>query len=436
MEKLLEIAATVADQAEVYRLDQVSDTVEFADGKLHDIEASRLSGTSLRVLSGGRCGFAYTRNPADPSDLLENARQSLAGGAEAGYDFPETGDLPSLETFDPAADATTTTEIVDEFARVSAWLGERTDAEIRLWGRHAVEDLRIANTRGTDLRARNSTWMAVCRLVFPGSGSGVARFVQSRRFGPFAQGLVEEVLDLYRAAGRRPTPRSGRMPVLFMPAGMFTFTWRLQAGTSAKSLHEGISPLADRVGERVFSENLTVVDDPRDTAFPTARPFDDEGVACDRFPLFEQGVFRGFVNDLDHASRLGVPPTGHGYRTSPWGYDPVTTPPMPRLRHLSFERGRASFADLVEGMGRGLVVEDVLGAHSGNIPNGDYSIGVGSGYWVENGEIAGRATDTMVAGNVYETLRNVTAVGAERMPVHGGLLPPVLCDDVSVTAGG
>ncbi len=62
-------------------------------------------------------------------------------------------------------------------------------------------------------------------------------------------------------------------------------------------------------------------------------------------------------------------------------------------------------------MDRGLILEGVLGAHSGNIPNGDYSVGVSTGLYVEGGEIRGRVTDTMVTGNVYETLSNVVAVG-------------------------
>jgi PmbA protein len=435
MEKLLEIAGTVSDQAEVFRHEQVSDAVEFADGKLHEIESSRISGTSLRVLANGRCGFSYTRNLSDPAALVENARLSLDAGAEAGYEFPETGALPTLDTFDPLAESTTTREMVDEFTRASELLRERTGAEIALSGSNMIQGTRIANSRGTDLRARSSCWTAVCRLGFPASASGVARLIQSRRFEPFPESLLDDMVTLYRAAGGTPKPRTGRMPVLFMPASLFTLTWRIQAGVSGKSLHEGISPLADRVGEPIFSEVLTIVDDPRDIAHPTARPFDDEGVECDRFSLVEKGVFQGFVNDLDHASRLGIAPTGHGYRTSPWGSDPVTTLPIPRMRHESIDPGPSSFADLVASMDHGLIVDGVLGAHSGNIPNGDYSIGVSSGYWVEGGEITGRARDTMVAGNIYETLKEVVAVGNERMPIYGGLLPPVLCDGVSVTAG-
>ena len=152
MEKLLEMAGAASDQAEAYRLERVSNAVRFTDGKLKDIEATRLSGTSLRLLERGCCGFAYTRNLADPSALVENARLSLAGGTEAGYTFPKTGELPRLDTFDPGAESTTTTEIVDEFTRVSEFLRERTDAEISLWGGMTVDACGTCATSASDAR--------------------------------------------------------------------------------------------------------------------------------------------------------------------------------------------------------------------------------------------------------------------------------------------
>lgn len=80
------------------------------------------------------------------------------------------------------------------------------------------------------------------------------------------------------------------------------------------------------------------------------------------------------------------------------------------MTHLTIKPGDTSFADMVKSMEKGLIVEGALGAHSGNIPNGDYSIGADPALYVENGEIVGRAKDVMVAGNIYDTLKHVVAL--------------------------
>jgi PmbA protein len=83
-------------------------------------------------------------------------------------------------------------------------------------------------------------------------------------------------------------------------------------------------------------------------------------------------------------------------------------------------------------MGRGVVVADVMGPHSGNILNGDYSMGLSPGLWVENGEIVGQVKDAMVAGNVYETMREVVSVEDRVRSVYMGRFPAVLFDHVSL----
>ena len=91
---------------------------------------------------------------------------------------------------------------------------------------------------------------------------------------------------------------------------------------------------------------------------------------------------------------------------------------------------------LLKEMGTGVVVAGVLGAHSGNILNGDYSIGLSPGLWVENGEIAGRVKDAMVAGNVYEDLKNVVALGDRQHAGFMGRFPALLLDGVSFATRG
>ena len=91
--------------------------------------------------------------------------------------------------------------------------------------------------------------------------------------------------------------------------------------------------------------------------------------------------------------------------------------------------------DLFDGIKEGLVVEQLLGAGQGNELGGDFKANVALGYRIENGEIVGRVKDTMIAGNVYETLNSVEAVSAEPEWVFGSArLPAIRCRGVQVAA--
>jgi PmbA protein len=92
---------------------------------------------------------------------------------------------------------------------------------------------------------------------------------------------------------------------------------------------------------------------------------------------------------------------------------------------------------MVEDMKEGLVVEEVIGAEQGNLLGGDFGGNVVLGYKVESGEIVGRVKDTMIAGNVYQVLKELPGIGREARWVGGVLhTPPLYCSGVSVTTKG
>jgi PmbA protein len=87
-------------------------------------------------------------------------------------------------------------------------------------------------------------------------------------------------------------------------------------------------------------------------------------------------------------------------------------------------------------MDRGVLVAGTLGAHSGNIPNGDFSFGLAPGIYVEGGEIIGILEEAMVAGNIYEALQNVVDLEDRVHPAAAGYYPALLLDGVNVAIRG
>src|SRR4030042_4429702 len=115
-----------------------------------------------------------------------------------------------------------------------------------------------------------------------------------------------------------------------------------------------------------------------------------------------------------------------------WGGETVSFKPSPSLSHLFIQPARRSLSDMISTMKRGVIVAGALGAHSGNILNGDYSIGLAPGLYVEDGRIVGHVKDAMVAGNIFDTMKRVAEIENEQRPGSGGMYPAILFDDVSV----
>jgi len=432
MEKLLELAKKQCDQVEIYYRESSSSEVEFSDAKLHNIESNIQSGVALRIIKDGKLGFAYTRNLKNPQELLQNALDSLKGKVEAEYEFPLTKNLLELKTYDESIEKVTEKQMVNECERVCEILQQKTDAEIEFGIDKDVDKIRIINSAGTDLTQISSDYGIGGGLIFPGGAAGINRFFSDKTFKQIPESLVNEMVEFYNLSHKTVDPEAGKMKVLFMPNSMYALTWRLKSGTSGMSIYEKVSPIAEKTGEKILDEKFTLLADPLNDKFPGARSFDDEGVACQPLTMFENGVLKNFYFDLYYGKKLNRKSTGNGFRTTQWGGDTISTKPSPFLQFLTIKPGDKSFSEMIRSIDKGIILDGAMGAHSGNIPNGDYSVGVEPAFYVENGEIIGRVKDAMVAGNVYETLSNIVSIENKVHQSWGGRFPAVLCDDVSV----
>jgi PmbA protein len=173
---------------------------------------------------------------------------------------------------------------------------------------------------------------------------------------------------------------------------------------------------------------VTLIDHPHRMRHHNTALFDHEGVPTQVFPLFERGVFTGFISDLRHAKKLGRRSTGHGYKATMWGGG-IGTPVQPSLQHLMFQPGDTPHGEMVESMDEGIILHFPNSPHSGNIPQGDFSVNIGLGYYVKDGKVVGRVEDCMVSGNIYKLFSNLDAVSAE---LDDDGIPHLLFRNVSV----
>jgi len=432
MENLLKLAAIECDRAEVYVHEQTSHSVTIEDGHLKDITSTLLQGLSLRVVRDGFIGMAYTKNMRDPELLVKNALSALRGKVSAPGDFPAAGKTASLKTWDEQLSQAATDDLASECDRICRFLTSRTEGQINIMGNIDVTSVRVLNTSGTDL-LQKSTWLEISpELLFPGGYSAISRAHETVGLEPVPDHMLYGLLKMYNCSKEVATLSSGKYPVIFLPECMYTLMWRLKSATNGRNIYLGNSPLGDRLGEKIFAEQMTISDDPLDDRFPGARSFDDEGTPTQVLPVVQDGVLKHFHYDLTYGHKLQQASTGHGYRTVMWGGDAVTLTPIPALQHLTVVPGSQSLEAMIRSIDKGIIVCGAMGAHSGNIPNGDFSIGVSPGLLIEKGAIAAQVKDVMVAGNIYDIFQRVTAIEDQVHPAWGGVYPAILFDDVSI----
>jgi PmbA protein len=202
----------------------------------------------------------------------------------------------------------------------------------------------------------------------------------------------------------------------------------LMVAFNGKTVLEGASPIGNKLDQLVFDNKLSLWDDPTIAWQPGSHPCDDEGMPSQRTPLIEQGVASGFLYDLQTAALAGTKSTANGRRSH-------GRLPSPSPNTLIIIPGKTTFEEMISDIKEGLVVEQLMGAGQGNILGGDFSGNVLLGYKVESGKIVGRVKDTMVSGNIYQLLKQITAIGSEAKWVGGFLsTPPLYFPNVAVAS--
>ena len=432
---LLALTRRVMDRAqadeslEAFALRKVETDIEVLDGEVDSLSRADTRGIGVRVIIDGRQGYASTAIVTDEGlrDVLEEARSnaSVATPDEANV-LPEPAETPDVgQLARPGFDAVP----VDE--KISLGLSmERAarDADPRIRGIDVAKygdvhvQVALASTRGLALTTeRTDAWAYVMPMAADedetqtGIGVTIGRAPSELDVETAGREGTERATRLLGAA----KPESRRAPVVFDPYATASFLGVLSQALSAEAVLKGRSLFADRLGESVASDELTLVDDGLRPDGPATAPWDGEGVPQQTTALIEGGVLRSFLHNTWTARRTGDGATSTGnasrgsYRSSP-GLAPT---------NLYLEPGRLDQRGILDRAGDGVYVQDVVGIHSGANPiSGEFSVGI-TGLVIRDGELAEPIREATVASTIVDVLQAIRAVGSDlRFYPFGGAL--------------
>ena len=257
----------------------------------------------------------------------------------------------------------------------------------------------FANSDGF-LGRRDGTRYGQSCVLIAGEGDSMQRdyWYDSRR----AFFDLEDVAETGHEAARRTVARLGarniptcEVPILLTPEIARGLVSHMVSAISGAALYRNSSFLKDMAGEQLFPRWMRISERPHLLRGSSSAVFDAEGVATRDRDIIDNGILTGYVLGSYSACRLGLETTGNAGG----------------VNNLLVHPGRFSAQELMQQMGTGLLVTEVMG-QGVSIVTGDYSRGA-AGFWVENGEIQFPVDEVTIAGNLKDMFKGIEAVGTD-----------------------
>ncbi len=405
------------DDADVYLEYRVDEELVLEDGAVKKASRHVSQGAGVRAQSGSRTGYAHTDDISLPNleDAARTARTIADRSAESA--------IVALKPDRRPHDLYTLAEppIAADLARKLDLL-RKVDAEARTDPRVRQVIATLASEEVVMLIATASGWSV--GDVRPLTRLNVTVIVEDggkREIGAYGGG-GRVTFDFFLEAERwrRFSREAVRQSVLKLsavdaPAG--TMTVVLGPGWPGILLHEavghglegdfnrkGVSAFAGRLGQKVASELVTVVDD---GTIPNRRGslnVDDEGMPTRRNVLIENGVLRGYMQDRLNARLLGMEATGNGRRES-YAY-----PAMPRMTNTFMLAGTDEPGDILRSVKNGLYAV-AFGGGQVDITSGKFVFSASEAYLIEDGQVTAPVKGATLIGNGPDALTRVSRVG-------------------------
>lgn len=404
--KALNLGAT---EAETYVRCSKKIQIAFST-KVEDVKTTESTGLSIRTILGRRVA-SYSTSILGEREVGEAAERSLKIAKVA----PEDPDWRSLNrrygksrvngVFDKTIETLAYDEIIEQVCSAIKVMRESDSRVKPTRGMLAINTTRtsVANSHG-DAAERKSTYSSASvnvKAQEAGLESTGGEHIETRSWNEIdlismAESAVEKAVGYLGAE-----PISGKeMPVILRnQVAASLMGVMLSSPINAKTVQQGGSPFAGKLGERIAAENINVLDI---GAMPNgfgSSPFDDEGHPTQNTPVIRRGVMSNFLYDSYTAQKEGRESTGNAWRS---GY---STPPNPAPSNLVLERGIAEFDEILQETRMGLYVEETIGEWLSNPVSGNLNATVTHGYLIEEGELSKPVKGVILAGNYHEVLK-------------------------------
>jgi PmbA protein len=414
-----------ADAAEVYIESGRNLSLAVRKGDIETVEEAASSGAGIRVFVKGRMAFASSNDLGDKAladavgRAIDFAKVTTADPNNVLPDDPGVTDVAGL--YDPRIAQVPMDEKIELAKRVEALALKDpriTKSDGANYGESEGEVV-IANSNGLLKSFRSAgCGYGVSVVAEKGQQKSSGGESCSRRFYADLKPPEEVAEKAAQEASETLDPRpvkTQRAPVIFHADVARALLGGILGAVNGERVLQGASFLGQKMGQRIASELVTIIDDGTRAKGMASAPFDGEGVPTQKRIIVEKGVLKSFMYNTAVAKRAGVKSTGNASRGD-FGSLPGIGP-----HNFYMAAGPAKLEDIVKATPAGLLVKEITG-YGINPVNGNFSGGA-SGFWIENGKIAFPVKGLTIAGTADEILNGLD-MAADDLDVNDAMGAP------------
>lgn len=399
-------------------------TVRAYDGAVESLTSAEAAGIGVRVINGGRQGFAHagTLDASAIDEVIADARDNMSfGEPDQWYALaqPDGVSAPELNLWSAELAAMASERKVSMALELER-LVKRGDPRISgvrtaIWG-DGLAEVAIATSTGIETWSQGSScYVMVQSLATDGTETQTGFGVDvGRHAGEIdLQATADDAVDRATRMLGATQPPSARLTVVLDRRVAADFLSIVGGMLTGEVVLKRRSPFADRMGETIASPLLTLVDDATNPLSLGADTHDGEGLATRPTSLVDRGVLTAFLHNSYTGRRSGSGTTASAVRS-------YASAPSVGCLALGPSVGTKSLEDLVCDVGDGLLVQSVAGLHSGVNPvSGDFSVGA-EGIMIRDGAMAEPVREITIASTLQKMLLDIVAIGADLEWLPGG----------------
>ncbi len=405
---------TGVSEYEIYYMSDGTTSVSTLNKEVNAFSSSTTGGLCLRVLVDGKMGYASTElmTEAEMATLPERAKSNALATEK-----PDTvGIFAGSESYEPLRVEKAELLSAAELKSLSIQTGEALFAKDERVKEGTTSEaisvessIRLVNSHGLDLALTCNVNALVAEAVVSENGENQADYsfknLKRGKEGEIIAEMVDEAVgEALSKIGADLVP-TGKYNVVISGNQMRSLLSVFSSAFSAKAALDGMSLLKGKEGETIAAPIVTITDDPQREGSTVGTYFDAEGVATHRKAVVEAGVLTTLLHNRETALAMGKTTTANaskGGYSSPIGVRPYS---------FAIEAGDKSRDELFSLAGDGIFITEVKGLHAGANPvSGDFSL-ESAGFMIRDGKKCEAVKSFTVAGNFFELLKSITALG-------------------------
>ncbi|HEX9916225.1 MAG TPA: TldD/PmbA family protein [candidate division Zixibacteria bacterium] len=410
-----------ADQAAIDVSYNRNVEVGFREGKIEQLKESDQNSLSLSVYANRRYS-SHRTNDMRKDSLSKFVQEAVAMTKYLNEDpfrllpdpkYYEGGKKTNLELNDPAYEKVESTKRVEIAQKIEGAARAQSDKIISCTSGYSDNYYESAKVNSNGFEGEEyGTFFSAGAEVTVNDQRGrrpedwewaTARFYKDL---PSPEGLGKKASQRALAKIGQSKLESGSYDMILENRVGGRFLYSFFGPMSGRSLQQKSSFLDGKLGQRIGSDKLTLIDDPFIVSGMGSRLFDDEGMATKRRVMIDKGILKAFYIDSYYGRKLGMDPTSGS------------------ASNVVFDYGTESLDKLIEGTKRGILVNTFIGGNS-NSTTGDFSYGI-IGMYIQDGKVIKPVNEMNVSGNLAELLNQLVEVGNDPY-IYSSLRTPTLC---------